>query len=98
MSEESTYPLWVITIEPAAFPLAGRWLVAQFPNSASGFHGQDWFLFPSSGSPNDSEFTTTIGNTTYTFTVEHSDKDLASGTVTTPGQSDGTWSAQGSNQ
>ena len=94
MSTE-TFSQWLITIEPATFPLAGRWLIAQLPNSASSFHGQDWFVFPSSGSPNDSGFTTTIGTMTYTFTVAQKDDRTASGTVVTAGRQTGTWTAEG---
>lgn len=94
MSDDSHFTLWEISIDPPAFPLAGKWLVTQLPSNNFPSNGW-WFVFPSLGSPNDSRFTTTIGDKTYTFNVEHRDNDKASGTVTTPESDDGTWSAQG---
>lgn len=94
MSNGSINNLWLVTIEPSRFPLAGKWLLAQQPNND--FPTSGWFfMFQSSGSPEDSTFSATIGENNYTFNVETRDRDTVSGTVTTPGQDDGTWSAQG---
>jgi hypothetical protein len=93
MTDPATFPLWTIIIKPATFPISGEWLIAQIPGAS--FHGGDWFVFPSSGSPADSEFSTTIGNSTYTFTVQTKGTDTASGSVTASSGDTGTWSAKG---
>ena len=98
MSNGSTkfpLPLWNLNIEPASFPLAGDCQVVQIPSSNFPLNGW-FFVFATLGTPNDNQFTTQIGPTTYNFNVEQRDKHKASGTVTTSGQDNGTWSGRGS--